>query len=143
MSDMSWVWLGIAVFLFILEASTVNMVCIWFALGAIAAMVSALCGADLVWQIAIFVVASTAFLFLTRKYFKKFLVRGEEKTNVDSLIGRQALVCEDIDNLSEQGAAKIEGKVWTARSASDTPIVTGTKVTVLEIRGVKLIVEAE
>ena len=141
MSEMSWVWLGLAVFLFILEAATVNMVCIWFALGAIAALVSALFGLDIVWQIAIFVVASTAFLFLTRKYFKKFLIRGEEKTNVDSLIGKQALVCEDIDNLNETGAAKLDGKVWTARSVTDEPVAVGTRVTVTEIRGVKLIVE--
>lgn len=61
---------------------------------------------------------------------------------MESLIGMSAVVVSEIDNQSEQGQAKLNGLDWMARSMDEKiTIPVGTVVTVLEVRGVKLIVE--
>ena len=134
-------WLIVAVVLLLAEALTSQLVSIWFALGAVVTMIASALGLkDLTLQLLVFVVSSTLLLIFTRPFVKKYLMKNNEKTNVDSLIGQSAIVCEDIDNLEGVGAAKVDGKVWTARSMSSEPIKTGTTVEVVEIKGVKLIV---
>ena len=79
-------------------------------------------------------------LFTTKPFFEKLLFKGNvEKTNADALIGKNALVIEEIDNVKETGAVKIEGKVWTARNAENGEIIEeGSQVKIIEIQGVKL-----
>lgn len=137
-----FVWLIVAVVLFVVEALTYGLVSIWFALGAVVTMIAVFCGVeDVVWQLVIFLVSSAVFLLFTRKFFKKYLYHKAEKTNVDSLIGQQAVVTEEIDNIHGKGAVKIDGKIWTARTKEREVVAAGRRVTVLEIQGVKLIVE--
>ncbi len=79
-------------------------------------------------------------LVTTKPLFEKILkVVPTQKTNADALIGKTASVIEDIDNLNENGAVKVEGKVWTARNADGNSVIpSGKFVTVREIKGVKL-----
>lgn len=140
------VWLLIAAFAFIVEAITVGLVSIWFGCAALVASGFALVFKNvfpssvvfLICQIILFVLLSVLFLYLTKPLMKKFV--KTEKTNADLIIGKEALVLEDIDNLNGTGSVKIGGIVWTAKSFDDAKIEKGKKVTVKEIAGVSAIV---
>ncbi len=133
------IWLIISILLFIIEAATVNLFTIWFGLGAICAMIVALAGGNLIWQILVFAVVSVVLLAFTRPLAKKLIKKTP--TNSDSLIGKIAVVTQRVDNLEFTGEVKIDGKFWTARSVDDSVIEQGETVEITEISGVKLIVK--
>ena len=134
------VWLvALLVFLFV-EAQSVTMVSLWFAAGALAALIVALCGGELWLQIVLFFVVSIALLAALRPLARKFFTPKITKTNVDSIIGAQGLVTAPIDNIVAQGQVKLNGMEWTARSTSGDPIPEGMLVQVNKIEGVKVFV---
>ncbi len=135
-----YVWLFILVVTIVLEAITPNLATIWFIPAAIISFILAVFHIPLWIQIAAFISTSLILLFTTKPFFEKLLRRGPvEQTNSFSLIGKSAQVVERIDNLSEKGAVRIEGKVWTARNIENNdPIEEGETVTVSDIQGVKL-----
>ena len=133
------IWLVAMIALMVLELSTVSLTCIWFALGALAALISALCGAPIWLQVVWFLLVSIISLVATRPLVKKFNSKTVA-TNADMLIGQTCVVLEPISNLSETGAVKIGGKIWTARSEDGTVFAPGEKVVAVRIEGVKLIV---
>ena len=123
------------------EAVSVGLTSIWFAAGALAALVAALLGGALWIQITLFLAVSLLCLAAVRPLAKKHLNNKVEHTNADRAIGQEALVTEDIDNIQGKGAVIIRGVTWTARSEDGDPIPTGTMVRVLRIEGVKVFVE--
>lgn len=133
-------WLGATVVLFIAEAVTVNLVTVWFALGALAAFIAAVAGAELWLQIVLFLAVTVITLIFTRPIAKKHINGKHEATNADMVIGKTAVVTEGIDNLAGKGAVTCMGKVWTARSLNDEKFTVDEEVTVEKIQGVKLIV---
>ena len=139
--NMSIVWLVLMVLLFIIEAATAGLTVIWFALGALAALIAALFGAQIWLQVLWFLVVSIATLWFTRPLALKYLNGRSVATNADRVVGMEGVVCEDIDNLAGTGAVRLEGKEWTARSEPDERIPLGATVRVKRIEGVKLIVE--
>ncbi len=139
---MVWVWLALLVLFIITEIATVQLTTVWFAGGALIAMLLAAFGVKSIFvQIAVFLVISVALLIATRPIVKKHINKKSQPTNADRNIGQKAVVTEEINNLLGKGAAKIAGTEWTARSASDDVIPVGATVTVVRIDGVKLIVE--
>ena len=134
------IWAAAIVVFLILEAVTVGIVSIWFALGSICALIAALLGAPTWLQIAWFVVISVAALLLTRPSVKKYVNGRKQATNADRVIGMQATVREAINNLAAEGVVLCDGKEWSARSVSGELIPAGTVVTVEAIEGVKLMV---
>lgn len=140
--NMSIVWLVLMVLLFIIEAATAGLTVIWFALGALAALIAALFGAPIWLQVLWFLVVSIATLWFTRPLALKYLNGRSVATNADRVVGMEGVVCEDIDNLAGTGAVKLDGKEWTARSDSGANIPSGSVVKVRRIEGVKLIVDA-
>lgn len=143
MDILSIFWLGLTVLLGIIEALTVTLTCIWFALGALAAMIVALFGGALWLQVLLFAIVSLVCVLALRPLAKTRL-GGAKKvaTNADRIIGQEALVTERIDNIAGTGAVSVGGTVWTARSETDAPIEKGTVVRVLRIEGVKVYVTA-
>lgn len=139
-SSMNIVWLAAIVACIVLELSTVSLTCIWFALGALAALLSALCGAPVWLQVVWFFIVSVLALFATRPLVKKYINGKTVPTNADMVIGMSCVVLEPISNLSETGAVKVGGKVWTARSEDGTVFAPGERVVAVRIEGVKLIV---
>lgn len=132
------IWAVLVVVFLVLEAGTVALVSIWFALGALAALVAALLGAAMWLQVAIFLAVSVLLLaLLWKKVHAKAI---GTKTNVDSVIGAEGYVTEAIDNLSYTGRVKLGGITWAARSASGQPIPVGALVRVERIEGVKVFV---
>ena len=141
--NMSIVWVVIMVVFLVVEAATAGLTCIWFAIGALAALIAALFGAPIWLQLVWFFVVSVVTLYFTRPLVLKYVNSRSQPTNADMVIGKEALVTEAIDNVESAGAVAVGGKVWTARSENGEPIEVGSIVTVLRIEGVKLIASAK
>ena len=124
----------------IAEAVTVTVISLWFAAGALAAMVSALLGAGIWLQSGIFLVVSAIALTALRPLVRKYLTPRLTATNIDSVIGSVGIVTVSIDNIASTGQIKLNGMEWTARSTSGDPIAPGTRVRVDRIEGVKVFV---
>ena len=140
--SMAVVWLiAMAVFL-IVEGIVPGLVSIWFALGALAALIAAMFGAPLWLQLVWFVLVSIAALALTRPLARKYVNGRVTPTNADRILGRECVVRETIDNLRGTGAVAVDGKVWTARMLNENETAReGETVIARRIDGVKLIVE--
>ena len=137
-----YVWLVVFILSILVEAATAGLASIWFAGGAFAAFILALVGVGPVWQVVAFVVISLLLLVFTRPLARKYVNRRAEKTNVvDSIIGRTAIVTEEINNILATGKVTVDGMPWTARSAvAEEVSPAGTEVTVVSLTGVKCIV---
>ncbi len=144
---MQWFWLALAIALVVIELSTTQLISIWFAIGAgVTALVKVLApNIGIPWQALIFVGVSTALFLATRPFVKKLMAnRGKEhETNLELIVGKEAVVTEDIDNIKGTGAVKINGLEWSARTADGEEILVGEIVLVKEIKGNKLIVEGK
>lgn len=139
---MTAVWLIVMIVLLIIEGIVPGLVSIWFAIGAFAAMISAILGAPLWLQVLWFFAVSILTLCLTRPFAKKYVNSRATPTNADMLIGKECVVTEAIDNVLGTGAVTVDGKVWTARAEEpDGKAETGKVMTVVRIEGVKLIVK--
>lgn len=138
--SMTTFWIIAMVVFLVIEAVTVGIVSVWFAIGALFAMVTAMLGANLWVQITVFLVVSAIALYFTRPLVKKFVNNKVEPTNADMLIGKECRVVETIDNLSGTGAVYVDGKTWTARAVDEEIIPEGQLVKAERIEGVKLIV---
>ena len=140
--NMTAVWLAAMIILLVVEGMAPGLVSIWFALGALAAMISAMLKAPLWLQVVWFVAVSALSLLLTRPLAKKYVNAHTTPTNADMAIGRDCVVTEEIDNIRGTGAVTVGGKIWTARMAApDGKAAKGETLKVLRIEGVKLIVE--
>lgn len=135
-------WLLLVVVLTAIEIATMGLTTIWFAGGALVAWIAALLHANIIVQIILFLVVSIVLLVFTRPVALKYLNKDKVKTNVDSLIGQDAVVLEEIDNLNEKGKVRVNGLEWTARTLENQEIIQpGDIVSILSISGVKLIVK--
>ncbi len=141
---MEWFWLALAIGLLVVEIVTTQFITIWFAISAgVVAIITALAdGFPVYWQIIIFVVLSVALLLATRPLVKKLLKKRTEaqKTNLDLLIGNEAIVVEEIENISGKGAVKLRGTTWSAKSEDNQVIKEGEIVIFKKIEGNKAIV---
>ena len=139
--SMVWIWLAAAIIFIIIEAVTVGLTTIWFAAGALVALILALIKVGVGVQVVVFLILSLVLLATTRKIFVNKLKTGSEKTNVDALVGEEAVVLEDITPFNT-GLVKVKGQNWTAIAADkDASILKGSTVKIKAIEGVKLIVE--
>ena len=134
------IWLILMVVFLIAESQSVTMVSLWFAAGALGALIAELCGAELWLQIVIFFAVSIVLLASLRPIARKYFTPKISKTNVDSVIGQTGLVTADIDNIAAQGQVKLGAMEWSARSTSGEAIKAGTLVKVDRIEGVKAFV---
>ena len=135
-------WLVLLIVLVLIEIATLGLTTIWFAGGSLAALIAAAFGAPLYLQITLFIAVSAVRLFFTRPLAMKYFNGSRVKTNAESLIGRRAVVKEEIDNLKASGLVSVRGQDWTARSVRDDAVIPkGSVVDIRAISGVKLIVE--
>ena len=135
------IWLIVLVVCLIIEISTLGLASIWFAGGALLAMLIAVIGGPLWLQILLFLVTSIVLLVFTRPVATKYFNKNRTKTNVESVVGKQAIVTEKIDNLKGAGRIITNGMEWTARSLDDSLIEEGAVVVIEKIEGVKAIVK--
>lgn len=133
-------WFIFCLILIFVEISTVNLVSIWFAIGAFFAMIVALFSGNFLLQLGIFIIVSIIALLITKPLVKKFKGKDIEPTNHDRVIGKQAEVIKEI-TADSYGQVKVLGSTWTA--TSDCKCSVGDKVLVKKIDGVKLVVYKE
>jgi len=134
-----WIWVALTIIFAVIEAFTLGLTTIWFALAALVMVFFSFLPIPITAQIFIFLAISAALLVFTRPLAVKKFKTGKEKTNVDSLAGKHALVIKKIGEF-EKGEVKINGQIWTARSHDDSIIGEGTKCEVMRIEGVQAIV---
>lgn len=148
--EMEWmtnpviVWLAVLIILVVIEIFTLGLTTIWFAGGALVAILVAALGGPVWLQILVAAVISAVLLFFTRPIAMKYFNRDREKTNAESLVGRQAIVISEINNLQGIGQITVNGMEWTARSIVDGQVIEPGEVVIIRgINGVKLLVESQ
>lgn len=140
MNPMAIGWLVLLILSLVAEGATAAVTSIWFAAGALVAMIAAMLDAQLWLQILLFMVVSILLLLSLRPLLKKYITPKKIRTNIDSVIGSQGVVVETIDNIAATGRVKLGGMEWSARSVSGETIESGTVITVEKIEGVKVFV---
>ena len=138
-------WLILFIVLLVIEIITLGLTTIWFAGGALTAFVLSMLEVSPVLQWAVFCAASLILLFATRPWaVRYFNNQKKEKTNVDSLIGKTAVVTSEIRNLEGKGEVFVNGLTWTARTEEDSLVIKeNTHVMVTAVPGVELVVEVK
>lgn len=140
---MVWIWLAVFVITLIVEAFTLDLVSIWFSLGALIGIILSL-ATDLAYyyEFLIFALVSLLFLVLTRPLVKKFLRNEERATNVDEFIGKDVLIVDDI-NKYEAGTMRINGITYTAilPEKADYSLKRGEVARIVAFKGNKAVVK--
>ncbi|MDR2646876.1 MAG: NfeD family protein [Oscillospiraceae bacterium] len=138
-----WVlWLVLMVACLVLESLSMQLFSIWFAVGALAALIAALADLPIGVQIVLFVAATAASLIATRPLVRKLMKKQIKPTNADRNIGKTGIVTEEINLTNGTGRVSLEGQDWSARTADSTVITEGVVVVARSIEGNKLIVES-
>ncbi len=135
-------WLVICGICLAIEAVTVGFLVFWFAVGALIALGVSFITDSIVIQFAVFLISSTALMFLTKPVVDKYMKKTKQtSTNAFSIIRKEALVIEDIDTINGKGQIKIGAEVWSAKSEDNIVIPKGSKVEIISIDGVKVLVK--
>jgi len=144
MNEMIMIWLIVLILAIVVELISLGLTTIWFAGGALVAAIVAALGGPVWLQIVLFLVVSITLLAFTRPIAVKYFNKERVRTNVESLVGRQAIVISEVDNLQGVGQVSVGGQEWSARCFEDGRIlVPGTIVRIMAINGVKLIVSED
>lgn len=137
-------WLVLLIVAIVVEVLTMGLTTIWFAGGALVAILAAMLHLPIWLQIILFAGVSLTLLFFTRPVAVKYFNRDRIKTNVESMVGRQAVVTGEIDNIQGIGQVTLSGQEWSARSTDEkVRIPVGSVVNVVSVSGVKLIVRPD
>ena len=144
MSEMVTLWLVVLIISIGVEVATLGLTSIWFAGGAVVAVIVAAFHGPVWLQILLFFAVSLLLLFFTRPIAVRYFNRDRVRTNVESMIGRQAIVTSEIDNLQGIGQVTVGGQEWSARTEGDgLNLQPGTVVDIVAVNGVKLIVKVD
>jgi membrane protein implicated in regulation of membrane protease activity len=142
MDNTTMYWLVAMIVLILIEIQTVGLTTIWFAAGALVAVIASAIGLNFVVQVVMFIVVSIVMLIFTRPWAMKYINANRTKTNYEDIIGKVVRITQDVDNISGTGAAIVNGQEWTARANDENvKIPSGKLAKVVDIKGVKLMVE--
>lgn len=133
-------WLLVLILCVVVEAITTNLVSLWFAVGALGALLAAGGGLSILGQAVVFAVLSLLLLLSLRPMTQRLLCPKQEFTNADRIVGQSAVVIQTIDNQAGTGQIRLLSQTWTARSLNNSIIPEGSTVVVDHISGVKAIV---
>lgn len=127
-------WLIAAIVLVIVEILTAGFGSICFAFGALGAALTSYLGASMTWQLVVFALISMLAFVFVRPFVIRFLEKKNKdvKTNADALIGRIAIVTEEISPEKHSGRVKVDGDEWKAVSGTGEVIPEGTEVEITE-----------
>jgi len=135
------IWLIASGIFFICEIITVGFLVFWLGVGALIAMLVSFFTSNIIVQMSVFVISSGLLILLTRSLVNKISKKDVVPTNVYSLIGKKAVVTEDIDWVTGKGQIKFEGEIWSAKSKEQINIPAGSEVEIVSIEGVKAFVK--
>lgn len=136
------IWIIVALIFFIMEIFTPGFAVACLSIGSIGGSIASACGLEFKFQILVFAIATLlAFVLVRPVVLKVFHNKSKEVlTNVDALVGRQAIVSEEIVPIVG-GRVKVDGDDWKAISADGRPVSAGTPVRILKVESVILTVE--
>ena len=135
------IWLSASGIFFICEIITVGFLVFWLGVGALIAMLVSFFTSNIIIQMSVFVISSGLLIFATRPLVNKISKKDVVPTNVYSLIGKKAVVTEDINWITGKGQIKFEGEIWSAKSKEQINIPAGSEVEIVSIEGVKAFVK--
>lgn len=134
-----YVYLAIILAAIVLEACTASLTTIWFVPAAIVGIVLQKLGVGVAVQTVVFLVLSAVFMALFYKKLRDIIAVKTEKTGIEALIGKTAIVEEDILPL-KPGRVKVSGMSWSALGENEhDEMKKGELVQIMAISGVKLI----
>lgn len=134
-------WLIASGIFFVGEIITVGFLLFWFGVAGLITMVVSFFTSNIIIQSVVFLVTSVILILSTKPFVKKFVNKETIVTNVNSLIGKKAIVIQEINNLQGTGQIKISGEIWSAQNESDSIISENQEVEIIKVEGVKLIVK--
>lgn len=135
------IWLGIMILFLIIEAVTVGLTTIWFAAGALVAMIACALGLGVTGQLILFFAVSLLLLYFTRPLAIKYMNPHKIRTNYEDAVDKIVKITETVDNINGTGKAMLGGQEWTARTKQEGVLLgEGTLAKVVAVEGVKLIV---
>lgn len=144
MGTMTILWLIVLIAAIFIEAATMGLTSIWFSGGALAAICIEKLNGGIYLQVIVFLVVSLLMMYFTRPVAIQYFNKERQKTNLDSIIGKQAVVTSTIHNLKGIGKVIVSGQEWSAKSLEEDQIFEeGEIVKIVKIKGVKLIVESD
>ena len=142
LSQMESLWLILMIVMLVIELGTVGLTCIWFAGGALVALLAAAFEAPIFLQVILFLGVSILMLIFTRPWAIKYVNSRKMRTNYEATIGKHVVVLERVDNVRETGKARLEGMEWTARAVrGDMTFEPDEEAVVVNVVGVKLILD--
>ena len=134
------IWIGLIIFFIFTELVANNLVGVWFAIGAIFALILSALGYSIIIQFSTFLIISLILLISTRKMVTKLKKPSDYKTNTDAIIGKDAKVLVAIEPF-KPGVVKVDALEWSAISESDTKYNVGDIVEIIGVKGVKVILK--
>ena len=136
------VWLAAMIILIIIEIITVGLTTIWFAIGALVAIIISMLGGGIILQLTVFLLVSLGMLIFTRPLAIRYINNSGTRTNYEGIIGKVVRITQDVDNIAGQGRAVVNGQEWAVRSVDERcKITAGSLAKVVDIKGVRLVVE--
>ena len=136
---MVWIWLGVMITSLVVEISTMGFFSIWFAVGALVAMILALIPGIGPWvQIIVFATVSVVSFVFLRKYVVQHFSKGKEEFNAQKMLNKKVrmLTQADFDTL---GTAEVDGVVWNIKSQDGEVLQAGEIVEIVGLEGNKYI----
>ncbi len=135
-------WLIFAGVCFVLEIITEGFLVCWLGVGGLCAMgISFIMPENYLVQCAVMSIVSIILILFTKKFTDKISSKDNHPTNVYSILGKNAIVTKEIDNIKSQGQIKIDGDVWSARNEDGNELIAeGDTVEIIRIDGVKAMV---
>lgn len=135
------IWLIAAGIFLIIEIFTIGFFVFWFAIGSLIAMIISFFVSNVIIQATVFIISSCILIFATKTLSNKVTKKDLKPTNVYSIIGKKAIVVEDIDWITGKGQVKVNGEVWSAKTNDQSKITEGNEVLIESVDGVKLLVK--
>ena len=136
------IWTAILIIAVVFEMMTPQLVSIWFAAGAVIALVLSAFGLPIWVQVLVFAVSSLTLLLIIKPIINKKAKQDSEGVTVaaESLVGEEAVVTKDI---LADGVGEIKERYehYSAVSEGNEPIMQGEKVVIVELRGNKVVVK--
>lgn len=133
-----WAWVVLAILFSTAEIFTAGFFLICFGVGAASAGVAGFLGASVEWQFAIFVMVSAVAVVLVRPLANRVSNPNTHLVGIDRVLGKEGIVLETIDPVSGRGVVRINSEHWSAESTENQPIVAGSTIEVVAVRGTHL-----
>lgn len=135
-----WAWMVLAALFIIGEIVTAGFFLMCFGVGAIAAGLIALLGANMIWQLVVFIVVSLLMFLISRKLADRVSKEQPPGIGADRFVGKKCIVLEEIDNHKNTGRVRMDKEEWRAEGDGDDVIAVGSRVIVTRLDGSHLVV---